>query len=156
MTSRDQNQFPEHSFFIRDFSLPQVARSCGRNYGSDFFFFFQNSTGCLCVCLCRSPFGLPRCPHVLSKSPISAPFLREHVHLDGQTGSPAGGHTCDGRWAESRGPVNRLPLFVTEKAQTFSVLLFKRQQCKGHRGRDETRSCNKEGEIKNNDRNKLS
>lgn len=53
-------------------------------------------------------------------------------------------------------PQNGFLLLVAEKEQTFYVLLFKMQQCKGHRGRDETRSCNKEGEIKNNDRNKLS
>lgn len=47
-------------------------------------------------------------------------------------------------------------LFCYSKEQTFNVLPFKMQQCKGHRGGDETRSCNKEGEIKNNDRNKLS
>lgn len=46
--------------------------------------------------------------------------------------------------------------FSYSKAQTFNVLPFKMQQCKGHGGGDETRSCNKEGEIKNNDRNKLS
>lgn len=36
------------------------------------------------------------------------------------------------------------------------MLDFKMQQCKGHKGGDESKTYNKEREIKNNDRNKLS
>lgn len=43
-----------------------------------------------------------------------------------------------------------------QRGELWLCSLFKMQLCKGHRGGDETRSCNKEGEIKNNDRNKLS
>lgn len=45
---------------------------------------------------------------------------------------------------------------MLQKSKLWPCSLFKMQLCKGHRGGDETRSCNKEGEIKNNDRNKLS
>lgn len=45
---------------------------------------------------------------------------------------------------------------MPQESKLWLCSLFKMQLCKGHRGGDETRSCNKEGEIKNNDRNKLS
>lgn len=76
--------------------------------------------------------------------------------LDGQMGSPLAEHTVTTGVRRALAPYNGSPLLVPEKEQTFYVLLFKMQQCKGHRGGDATQSCNKEGEIKNNDRNKLS
>lgn len=69
-------------------------------------------------------------------------------HLGGQSST---------EWTENH-QVDRASLQDdAAKEETLAVLpLFEMQLCKGHRGGDETRSCNKEGEIKNNDRNKLS
>lgn len=83
----------------------------------------------------------------------SIPGKTKHSWVDR---APLGRPRAPG-WTENH-RVDRASLQdAAAKEETLAVLpLFKMQLCKGHRGGDETRSCNKEGEIKNNDRNKLS
>lgn len=126
----------------------------------------ENRLNCYVCTFCSSSssaclFTIPACsvlfcfsPATLSlpKSPVDAPLPGDTRPCDQREGS-ADAHTCDPGSRETR---KMASLSQSEEEQSFDVLLFKMQQCKGHRGGDETRSCNEEGEIKNNDRNKLS